>query len=93
MHFQGGQSAPGADCLALLAKLSAIPAGCCTSVVLFSIFVAVCFSSTTFGLHFFNGHTCRVLHKGLGFRATPGARSDPKHRQLSRQVGGVTDPS
>ena len=39
----------------LLARLSAIPAGCCTSVVLFSIFVAVCFSSTAFGLHFFCG--------------------------------------
>jgi hypothetical protein len=37
----------------LLARLSAIPAGCCTSVVLFSIFVVVCFSSTAFGLHFF----------------------------------------
>jgi hypothetical protein len=23
-------------------------------------------------------------------RATPGARSDPKHRQLARQVGGVS---
>jgi hypothetical protein len=32
-----------------------IPAGCCASVVLFSIFVAVCFSSTAFGLHFFYG--------------------------------------
>jgi hypothetical protein len=39
---------PGADCPALLAGLSAIPAGCCTSV-------AVCFSSTGFGLHFFCG--------------------------------------
>ena len=50
-----GRSAPGADCPALLARLSVIPAGCCTSVVLFSIFVAVCFSSTAFGLHFFCG--------------------------------------
>jgi hypothetical protein len=49
------RSASGADCPALLARLSAIPAGCCTSVVLFSIFVVVCFSSTTFGLHFFCG--------------------------------------
>ena len=52
---KGGQSAPGANCPALLAKLSAVPAGCCTSVVLFSIFVAVCFSSMAFGLHFFCG--------------------------------------
>jgi hypothetical protein len=50
-----GRSAPGADCPALLARLSAILAGCCTSVVLFSIFVAVCFSSTAFDLHFFCG--------------------------------------
>ena len=27
-----GRSAPGADCPALLAGLSAIPAGCCTSI-------------------------------------------------------------
>jgi hypothetical protein len=52
---EGGRYTPGADCPALLAKLSAIPEGCCTSVVLFSIFVAVCFSSTPFGLHFFCG--------------------------------------
>ena len=51
----GCYTAPGADCPALLAKLSAVPAGCCTSVVLFSIFVSVCFSSTAFGLHFFCG--------------------------------------
>jgi hypothetical protein len=50
---QGGRSAPGVDCSALLARLSVMPAGCCTSVVSFSIFVAVCFSSTAFGLHFF----------------------------------------
>jgi hypothetical protein len=53
--LRGGWSAPGADCPALLARLSAIPAGCCTSAVLFSIFVAVYFSSTAFGLHFFCG--------------------------------------
>ena len=51
----GGRSAPDADCPALLARLSAIPAGCCTSAVLFSIFVADCFSSTAFGLHLFCG--------------------------------------
>jgi hypothetical protein len=50
-----GRSAPGADGPTLLAKLSAIPAGCCTIVISFSIFVAVCFSSTDFGLHFFCG--------------------------------------
>jgi hypothetical protein len=46
---------PGADCPALLARLSSIPAGCYTSVVLFSIFVVVCFSSTAFDLHLFCG--------------------------------------
>jgi hypothetical protein len=51
----GGRSAPGAHCPALLFMLSPIPAGCYTSTVLFSIFVAVCFSSTAFGLHFFCG--------------------------------------
>jgi hypothetical protein len=35
--------------------LSALPIGCCTSVDLFSIFVADCFSSTAFGLYFFCG--------------------------------------
>ena len=35
--MKGGRSVPGADCPALLVELSAIPAGCCTSVVLFSI--------------------------------------------------------
>jgi hypothetical protein len=40
---EGRRSAPGADCPALLAKLSVVAAGCYTSVVLFSIFVAVCF--------------------------------------------------
>jgi hypothetical protein len=40
---------------AFLAGLSAILAGCCTSAVLFSIFVVVCFSSMAFGLHFFCG--------------------------------------
>jgi hypothetical protein len=43
-----GRSVPDANCSALLVELSAIPAGCCTSV-------AVCFSSTAFGLHFFCG--------------------------------------
>jgi hypothetical protein len=38
-----------------LAGLSAIPAGCCTSVALFSIFVADGFFSMAFGLHFFCG--------------------------------------
>jgi hypothetical protein len=38
-----------------LVGLSTIPAGCCTSTVLFSIFVAVCFFSTAFGLYFFCG--------------------------------------
>jgi hypothetical protein len=51
----GRRSAPGADCPVLLARLPAIPVGCCTSVVSFSIFVAVCFSSTVFSLHFFCG--------------------------------------
>jgi hypothetical protein len=51
----GGRSAPGADYPALLARLSVMHVGCCTSVVSFSIFVAVCFSSTAFGLHFFCG--------------------------------------
>jgi hypothetical protein len=46
---------PGADGLAFLAGLSVISAGCCTSVVLFSIFVVVYFSSMAFGLHFFCG--------------------------------------
>jgi hypothetical protein len=50
-----GRSAPCADGSVFLAGLSAILAGCCTSIVLFSIFVAVCFSSTAFGLHFFCG--------------------------------------
>jgi hypothetical protein len=40
---EGRRSARDADCSALLAKLSTVPAGCCTSVVLFSIFVVVCF--------------------------------------------------
>jgi hypothetical protein len=39
----------------LFSRLSAIPVGCCTSVVLFSIFVVDGFSSTAFGLHFFCG--------------------------------------
>jgi hypothetical protein len=49
------RSLPCADGPAFPAVLFAIPTGCCTIVVLFSIFVAVCFSSTTFGLHFFCG--------------------------------------
>jgi hypothetical protein len=50
-----GWSAPCVDGPTFLAGLSAIPVGCCTSVVLFSIFMVVCFSSTAFGLHFFCG--------------------------------------
>jgi hypothetical protein len=37
------------------AGLSSIPVGCCTIIVLFSIFVVVFFSPTAFGLHFFCG--------------------------------------
>jgi hypothetical protein len=50
-----GRSAPCADGPVFLAGLSTILAGCCTSIVLFSIFVAVCFCSMVFGLHFFCG--------------------------------------
>jgi hypothetical protein len=58
---------PGADCPALLARLSTIPVRCCTSVVLFSIFVAVCFSSTAFGLHFFcGGKYCGCVEREIG---------------------------
>jgi hypothetical protein len=49
------RSTPCADGPAFPAGLSAIPVGCCTVVVLFSLFVVVCFSSTAFGLHFFCG--------------------------------------
>jgi hypothetical protein len=38
-----------------IAGPSAIPAESCTVVVLFSVFVAVCFSSMAFGLHLFCG--------------------------------------
>jgi hypothetical protein len=44
-----------ADGPAFVAGLSAVPAESCTIVVLFSAFVAVCFSSTDFGLHLFCG--------------------------------------
>jgi hypothetical protein len=50
-----GQSVPYADSPTYIARLSAIPAESCTIVVLFSVFVAVSFSSTTFGLHLFFG--------------------------------------
>jgi hypothetical protein len=40
---------------AFLAGLSAIPAESYIVVVLFSVFVAVCFSSMVFGLHLFCG--------------------------------------
>jgi hypothetical protein len=49
------RSAPCADGPAFIAGLSAIPAESCTIVVLFSVFVAVCFSSMAFGLHLFCG--------------------------------------
>jgi hypothetical protein len=50
-----GRSAPCADGPAFIAGRSAIHAESCTIVVLFSEFVVVCFSSTTFGLHLFYG--------------------------------------
>jgi Na+/proline symporter len=50
-----GRSALCADGPAFPVGLSTIPAGCCTIIVLFSIFVAVYFSSMHFGLHFFCG--------------------------------------
>jgi hypothetical protein len=40
---------------AFIAGLSVVHAESCTVVVLFSAFVAVCFSSTAFGLHLFCG--------------------------------------
>jgi hypothetical protein len=40
---------------AFIAGLSAIPTKSCLVVVLFSIFVVVCFSSMAFGLHLFCG--------------------------------------
>jgi hypothetical protein len=49
------QSAPCADGPAFIAGLSAIPTESCTIVVLFSVIVAICFSSTAFGLHLFCG--------------------------------------
>jgi hypothetical protein len=54
---------PSADGTAFIVGLSAIPAESCTIVVLFSVFVAVCFSSTAFGLHlFYGGGTKDVYH-------------------------------
>jgi hypothetical protein len=50
-----GRSVPYADGLAFIAGLSAIPVESCIIVVLFSIFVTVCFSSMAFGLHLFCG--------------------------------------
>jgi hypothetical protein len=50
-----GRSAPCTDGPAFIAGLSAIPAKSYIVVVLFSVFVAVCFSSMAFGLHLFCG--------------------------------------
>jgi hypothetical protein len=50
-----GQSVSSADGSAFIAGLSAAHAESCTIVVLFSAFVVICFSSTTFGLHLFCG--------------------------------------
>jgi hypothetical protein len=50
-----GGSAPCADGPTFIAGVSTIPAESCTIVVLFSVFVAVCFSSMAFGLHLFCG--------------------------------------
>jgi hypothetical protein len=70
------RSTPGADCPALLARLSAIPVGCCTSAILFSIFVAICFSSTPFGLHFFAvAGTVDVCHRISFPPPSPGSPS------------------
>jgi hypothetical protein len=50
-----GQSVSSAHGPAFVAGLSVVHAESCTVVVLFSAFVAICFSSTTFGLHLFCG--------------------------------------
>jgi hypothetical protein len=49
------RSAPCMDGPVFITELSAIRAKSCIVVVLFSIFVAVCFSSMAFGLHLFCG--------------------------------------
>jgi hypothetical protein len=46
---------PAQTVLPFIAGLSTIPAESCTIVVLFSVFVVVCFSSMAFVLHFFCG--------------------------------------
>jgi hypothetical protein len=50
-----GRSVSCADDPAFIAGLSTILAESCTVVVLFSVFVVVCFFSTAFGLHLFCG--------------------------------------
>jgi hypothetical protein len=62
------RSAPYADGLAFIAGLSAIPAESCIIVILFSVFVAVCFSSMAFGLHLFcGGGYCRCVSLNIFF--------------------------
>jgi hypothetical protein len=46
---------PCTDGPAFIAGFSAIPAESCIVVLLFSVFVVVCFSSMAFGLHLFCG--------------------------------------
>jgi hypothetical protein len=50
-----GRSMPCTDGPSFIVGPSAIPAESCTVVVLFSVFMAVCFSSMAFGLHLFCG--------------------------------------
>jgi hypothetical protein len=54
-----GWSMPCTDGSAFIAGPSAIPVESCTVVVLFSVFMAVCFSSMAFGLHLvYDGGYC-----------------------------------
>jgi hypothetical protein len=56
------RSVPCADGPAFIAGLSATPAESCLVVVLFSVFVVVCFSSMAFTLHLFcGGGYCRCV--------------------------------
>jgi hypothetical protein len=50
-----GRSVSSVDGPAFITGLPAVPAESCKVVVLFSSFVAICFSSTAFGLHLFCG--------------------------------------
>jgi hypothetical protein len=54
-----GRSVSSAHGPAFIAELSVVPAESCTVVILFFAFVAVCFSSTAFGIHlFYSGGYC-----------------------------------